>query len=265
MRYNVLGSFEVVSKSGVCTPTAPKVRQVLAVLVLRAKQVVSIDALIEELWEDDPPRSAVTTAQTYIYQLRREFAKLAATEGSWNSLLTRSPGYRLDMDDTQVDASRFDTLLDNGRSLLDSDEAAAARTLREALALWRGGPMLANVTCGPVLRRYAARFEERYITALELRIAADMKLGRHRELLAELKSLVAEYPFNEWLHAQLIISLQKGGRRGEALQAYQHLRRTLTTELGLEPSADLRRLQSDLLQSDNGISPEFVPPLRSVS
>lgn len=262
MRFTVLGPFEVTSDDGGCTPSAPKVRQVLALLVLRAHQVVSIETLINELWDDDPPRSAVTTAQTYIYQLRRIFSQLRTAEGTRDSIVTRPPGYLLDVADSQIDASRFTTLVETGRVLLSTDVEYAAQTLREALSLWRG-PMLTNVTCGPLLCSYVAYFQERYTSALELRITADMKLGRHHDLIAELKSLVTEYPLNEWLHAQLIIALAKAGRRADALQAYQKVRRLLDVELGLEPCTDLQRLQIDLLRSPDGLPAQFELPLRA--
>jgi DNA-binding SARP family transcriptional activator len=263
MKFTVLGSFEVSGDDNICTPSAPKVRKVLALMVLRARQVVSIETMIQELWEDDPPRSAVTTAQTYIYQLRQIFDQLQAAEGMRGSIITRPPGYLLNIADAQIDASRFTTLLENGRALLNRDTEAAAGTLREALSLWNG-PMLSNVTCGPVLCGYVAYYQERYTNALELRIAADMKLGRHHELIPELKSLVAaQYPLNEWLHAQLIVSLAKNGRRADALRAYQEVRRLLNVELGVEPSIDLQQIQMGLLRSPDGSSLEVESLLRA--
>jgi SARP family transcriptional regulator, regulator of embCAB operon len=260
LRFTVLGPFEVTSEGVPCTPSAPKVRQVLALLVLRPHQAVGIESLISELWENDPPRSAVTTAQTYIYQLRRLFSQLRTVDETRDSIITRPPGYLLDVTDSQIDASSFTTLVENGRSLLNTDVELAAKTLREALSMWRG-PMLTNVTCGPLLCSYVAYYQERYTSALQLRIMADMKLGRHHELIAELKSLVLEYPLNEWLHAQLIVALAKAGRRADALQAYQKVRRLLDVELGLEPSPDLQRLQIGLLRSHDVLPAEFEPPL----
>ncbi|MFC5183735.1 AfsR/SARP family transcriptional regulator [Actinomadura harenae] len=262
MRFTVLGLFEMAEGETDWTPSAPKVRQVLAVLVLRAGQVVSIDTLIEELWSDDPPRSATTTTQTYIYQLRRVFGRLQERSGLPDPLITRPPGYVLDIPPSEVDATRFNSMLDTGRALLAHDAREAARILREALALWRG-PMLGNVNCGPLLRGYAAHFEERYVSALELRIAADMRLGRHHELIAELKSLVTRYPYNEWLHGQLIIALTRVGRRAEALEAYQDVRRLLDRDLGLEPSPDLKQVHAGLLHARSELSMDLESPLRA--
>lgn len=250
MRFSVLGHFEVTHDDRIYTPSAPKVRQVLAVLALRATEVVSVDALIEELWGENPPKSAVTTAQTYIYQLRQAFREPDGNEAALCSISTRLPGYTLEIDREHIDASAFTHLLDEGRRLLEKDERdEACRVLHQALGLW-SGPALGNVTCGPLLRRYATHLEESRITALELRIAADMRIGRHRELIPELRSLVSLHPFNEWLHAQLIISLYKAGRRGDALRAYQELARILNLELGLDPSADLQRIHRAVLASD---------------
>ncbi|MEV0804798.1 AfsR/SARP family transcriptional regulator [Micromonospora sp. NPDC050200] len=250
VRFNVLGRFQVASQGQICTPSAPKVRQVLAVLTLRAGQTVSIDGLIEELWEENPPKSAVTTTQTYVYQIRKAFERLEGEDCADRLLVTRPPGYALELGKEQIDATLFRDLVDQGRGLFDRGRVRqAGQVLHEALGLW-SGPALTNVTCGPMLRSYATHLEEQRITALELRIAADLQLGKHRELIAELKSLVALHPLNEWLHAQLIVSLEKAGRRGEALRAYQDLRRLLNNELGLDPSADLQRLHQAVLSAD---------------
>jgi SARP family transcriptional regulator, regulator of embCAB operon len=155
----------------------------------------------------------------------------------------------------------FDHLVDEGRDRYESGELhRASEVLRDALSLWSGSA-LANVVCGPVLRSYATHLDERRITALELRISADMQLGRYRDLIAELKSLVATYPLNEWLHAQLIIALEKVGRRGEALRAYQDVRRLLNDELGIDPSADLQRIHHRVLSSDR-LVPTGPPAVR---
>jgi len=261
VKFSVLGRFEVAHSDRSYTPSAPKVRQVLAVLALRATQVVSVDALIEELWGENSPKSAVTTAQTYIYQLRQMFRAPGDGDRALCAISTRPPGYTLEIDSDHIDASAFNHMLDQGRRLLEENQAReAGLMLRRALALW-SGPALANVTCGPLLRRYATHLEESRITALELRIAADMRIGRHRALIAELSSLVSLHPFNEWLHAQLIISLYRAGRRGDALRAYQQLRQTLSHELGLDPSAELQNIHRAVLSSDQPSGQMLEVPL----
>jgi DNA-binding SARP family transcriptional activator len=245
--FKVLGALELLNGERICTPTAPKLRRVLALLLLCANQVVHIDYLIEELWGEDPPKSAVTQAQTYIYQLRKVITKEKLDAPGRELLLTKPPGYVLRVEPEQVDAFVFQRLVWQGRkSLENGDIETAAETLRHALDMWTG-PALADVTPGRVLAAHVVPLEEQRLRALELRIQADLRLGLHRELIGELRSLVATHPLNEWFHGQLITVLSQAGRRSEALQTYQDLRTTLNGELGLEPSPELQRLQHEVL------------------
>ncbi|MEW2142278.1 AfsR/SARP family transcriptional regulator [Micromonospora vinacea] len=255
VRYEILGSLEVIHEGRICTPTPPKVRTVLALLVMRANRVVLVDSIIRELWGDDPARSAVTTVQTYIYHLRKLFAKEGIETPERTVLESRARGYLLRVEPGQLDAEVFETMLDQGRSHIESDRPEeGAEVLRRALAMWTG-PVGANVTFGPALEAHAIHLQEQWIRALELRIQADITLGRHRELIGELRYLVGTYPLNEWFHRQLIVALSRSGRRGEALQAYHHLRRVLSEELGLDPSPDLQRLQREVLAAGGPLRP----------
>lgn len=249
-RFNILGNLEVVHDGRCMTPSPPKVRSVLALLVVRANQVVHPDSLIEELWGQSPPKSAMTTLQTYIYHLRKIFAEGQLTAAYGEELLvTRLPGYILRIPKHGLDAEVFDRLVREGQDQLRRGcHARAARLLQEALSLWTGSA-LANVPLGSELEAYAVALEERRMHALELRIQADMELGRHRELIGELRMLTAAYPFNEWFSSQLITALAQTGRRSDALHAYQKMRAVLRSELGLEPSPDLERAQRDVLRS----------------
>ncbi|MER7768362.1 AfsR/SARP family transcriptional regulator [Kitasatospora sp. NPDC096140] len=250
MDFKVLGPLEVSHLGCPRTPSPPKTRQLLALLLLRVNQVVSLDSIITELWDDRPPRSAVTTAQTYIYQLRKAFAAEVGEEAAGHMISTVLPGYVLRIDERQLDAPRFDRLVEDARLLNeDGEPLRAAGLLADALAMWRG-PALSNVSCGPVLASYATHLEERRISALEARVRTDMELGRHRRLVAELQTLVSTYPFNEWFHTQLILALNRSGRRGDALNAYQRVRRLLGEELGLDPSAELQRVHQQVLRVD---------------
>jgi DNA-binding SARP family transcriptional activator len=250
--FRVLGALEVAGAETVCTPSAPKARQVLALLALNAKQVVSLDQLIQELWDNDPPRSAVTTTQTYIYQVRRLMAREGLEQPGHELLVTKASGYILQTSPDQVDAGVFQRLVAEGdEHLRDRRAQQAARALRWALDLWRG-PALADVGRGPLLAPYAVLLEEQRLRAQELRIQAELQLGRHRELIGELKSLVAQHPLNEWFHGQLIAALSRIGRRSDALQAYQHLRAVLRDQLGLDPTLELQRLQRTVLTEQEG-------------
>ncbi|WP_169526870.1 AfsR/SARP family transcriptional regulator [Sciscionella marina] len=226
---------------------APKVRNVLSLLALRSPKYVSIDTFILELWRDNPPRSAVTTTQTYIYQIRRILAK--ANEGDAEQLVkTRTPGYLLDLEPNQTDVHRFRALCAYGREQLALGRfEEAATSIRKSLELWRGQP-LANVSLGPVLEIDVAGLAEERFEALKMRIETDLRLGRYDELIPELRSLISVYPLNEWLHGKLIVSLSVTGRRADALEAYRRMRAVLREELGLEPSRELQELHESLLR-----------------
>jgi DNA-binding SARP family transcriptional activator len=251
MRFMVLGPLEITSPDRDCVSMAPRLRQVLALLVLHINRVVHMDLLMEELWGGSPPRAAVTTAQTYIHQLRKiTAAEWPAVTGSMGNLIaTRPSGYLLCADPAQVDSFAFQECVQQGRrSLASGDATEAARIFRKGLDMWRG-PALANVAAGEILAAHVVALEEQRLRALELRIEADLRLGRHRDLIGELRSLVASHPMNEWFHGKLIAVLSHAGRRSDALQAYQSLRATLKGELGLEPSPELQRLQREVLSA----------------
>ncbi|MEU6311923.1 AfsR/SARP family transcriptional regulator [Streptomyces sp. NPDC047014] len=284
MDIDVLGALAVRENGVSITPTAPKPRQVLALLALHADQVVPVSALIEELWAGEPPRSARTTLQTYVLQLRALIATALeppragdphATPGppaasgaasaagmgmagagrrpgartAKDILVTLPGGYLLSSGGGTLDVREFDRLAGTGYRAMDAgDFPGAARLLREALALW-SGPAFADVQGGVQLDMETRRLEETRLCALDQRIEADLRLGRHRELLAELTVLVTRYRTHENLHGQFMLALHRSGRRGEALDVYQRLRATLVRELGLEPSVALRRLQRSILMA----------------
>ncbi|OSZ58958.1 hypothetical protein OQI_18855 [Streptomyces pharetrae CZA14] len=259
MDIELLGTLAVREQGRSITPTAPKPRQVLALLALHADQVVPVPALIEELWAGTPPRSARTTLQTYVLQLRALIsAALEPGDGrqgragrctAKDVLVTLPGGYLLDTGNGTSDVREFDRLVASGTQAMDaSDFPRAARLLREALSLWTG-PAFADVHGGVQLDTEARRLEETRLCALDQRIEADLRIGRHRELLAELTVLADRYRTHENLHGQFMLALHRSGRRGEALDVYQRLHQTLVRELGLEPSAALRRLQRSILMA----------------
>lgn len=262
MDIEVLGTLAVREQGVSVTPTAPKPRQVLALLALHADQVVPVSALTEELWAGTPPRSARTTLQTYVLQLRTLIATaLEQSEGGEGGeggagrrtakdvLVTLPGGYLLNSSGGTSDVREFDRLAGMGYRAMDAgDFPGAARLLRDALSLWSGAAF-ADVQGGIQLDMETRRLEETRLCALDQRIEADLRIGRHRELLAELTVLVARYRTHENLHGQFMLALHRSGRRGEALDVYRRLRAVLVRELGLEPSAALRRLQRSILMA----------------
>jgi DNA-binding SARP family transcriptional activator len=265
LQFEVLGPLEVRQDGRDCTPTPPKVRQVLALLLLRANQVVAVDALIEEVWGEDPPLSAVGTMQTYIHQLRKLLDRQGRRPDGGEWLVTKPPGYLMAVPPSQLDAHAFELLSWRGRQLLDRCQPEqAGLVLRQALDMWTG-PCLANVGVGRLLEAHAVHLEEQRLRTLELRIQADAEIGLHRDLVGEMRSLVMSHPLNEWFHGQLIVALSRSGRRGEALQAYQNLRELLCSQLGLEPQPDLQLLQREVLSNGVPTSDVFRPYRRLVS
>ena len=262
MQVNVLGPLKVQWQDRVATPTAPKIRQVLALLAMNANNVVRTDQLIEELWEDRPPRSAATTLQTYIYQLRKRYLLAGDGAGEAPSLETTSNGYVLTLEEDCVDVKRFARIAERGRAQFDAgDIETAAETLREALRLWRG-PALYDVSIGPVLQAFSVWLEELGKNVLELRIDADMMLGMHAELVGELAALVAEDPTHEGFQSKLILALYRAGRRADALQAFQLAREALDRELGVDPSPKLQQLQRGILTADPALDLSEDAPRR---
>ncbi|MCQ9182185.1 AfsR/SARP family transcriptional regulator [Streptomyces sp. IBSBF 2953] len=260
MHIEVLGTLAVSVNGISVTPTAPKARQVLALLAVRADQVVPVDSLVEELWDTDPPRSARTTIQTYVLHLRELIttALESSAEGEKRTakdvLMTLPGGYLLHSGDGTSDVHEFERLAGLGYRAMDAgDFAGAARYLCEALTLW-SGPALVDIQAGKQLETETRRLEETRLCALDQRIEAELRLGQHRSLLAELTVLVRRYPTHETLCGQYMLALHRSGRRGEALDAYQRLRATLVRSMGLEPSAWLRKLQRSILLtgSDGG-------------
>jgi pentatricopeptide repeat protein len=247
MRFNVLGNLEIVHNGHPVTPSPPKVRRVLALILLRANQVVHPDSLIEELWGQSPPKSAVTTLQTYIYHLRKLFAQEGLDSPGCELLVTRPPGYTLQVPEGALDADVFTRLvMDAHQRIKQGDTYLAASILREALNVWTG-PALCNVSLGCKLKALTVALEERRTEALRLRIEIDMGMGHHHELIGELKLLTAADPLDEWFASQLVTTLGRAGRRSEALRVYEEMRGALRNELGLDPSPGLQQAQRDVL------------------
>jgi DNA-binding SARP family transcriptional activator len=262
MEFRVLGRLEVWDAGRELSCTAAKQRALLAVLLLHANEVVSLDRLIDELWGAAPPRTATVTLQNYVARLRKVLQVQGNHQVFREVLVTRSPGYLLRVDDGEVDRYRFERLATDGRQALAGGHAwRAGEFLRAALSLWRG-PAFADVALGPLSRAEADRLDECRISAVEARVEADLQLGRHLELVAELEALVTEHPLRERLHHQLMLALYRSGRQADALAVYHRTRQVLVRELGLEPSPTLQQLERAILRADPALEP--VLPTASV-
>ena len=204
-----------------------KHRMLLAKLLLHANQVVSTDELIEAVWGEEPPPTVRQSLQNHVAALRKA---IEAGNGGLppRMLLTRDPGYLLKVDPEQLDLNRFQRLDRSGRQALAAgDPATAADLLRQALDLWRG-PALADVAaCTGIAWPELIGVEELQLAAVEARIEADLALGHHHELVAELEALVRLHPLREHLHGQLMLALYRSGRQADALAAYRAARKTL--------------------------------------
>ena len=246
----MLGPMDVVL-DGTPTPVGPQKQQaVLALLVAQAGRIVSTEALMEGVWGDPVPDGARRSLQTYISNLRRIVGDLIRSSGS---------GYLLDVRPEQIDAGRFESLVRHAEDAPDHETEAA--TLRTALELWRGHPY-AGVDELDTIRPERTRLEELRIAAIERRIEAELELGRHASLVAELEGLADEHRLREHFHAQLMLALYRSGRQPEALRAYARARTHLADETGLEPSPELRRLEQQIFDRDPGLSLTTRPSIR---
>ena len=239
LEFRILGSLEVLDEGRPVALSGQKQRALIALLLLRANDVVPAERLVELLWGESPPRTAATSLQNFVSQLRKAIGP--------DVLETRAPGYRLRLEPGQLDLSRFDLLVRRAR---ESEPAERARLLGEALALWRGTP-LADFAYEPFAQNEIRRLEELRLAVVEERIAAELELERHAELSSELEALATEHPQRERLRGLLMLALYRSGRQAEALQAYQDLRRTLVDELGIEPGPKLQRLNASILRQES--------------
>jgi DNA-binding SARP family transcriptional activator len=242
-RFGILGPFELRDAMGVTVPFgSDRARTVLALLLLQRDQICSADALIDGVWGDGAPCSARKNLQTYVWRLRRLLRRVGAAR-----LEGRSTGYVLSVIGGEVDLDQFEYRAASGERLLAAGAAEEASTvLTEAVELWRGQPF-SDVAFGDPPHGELVRLAERRMTVLESRIEADLRCGRCAEVVPELKKLVAEFPYRERLHAQLMIGLSQSGRQVEALSVFSDIRSVLRREFGLEPGPALQHVQSEIL------------------
>jgi DNA-binding SARP family transcriptional activator len=248
--FRILGPLEVEDETGTLLLGGLKQRAVLALLLLEAPKAVSTDRLIDSLWAEQPPRTAGTSLQNFISQLRKMLGA--------DVLVTKPPGYALAITPDQVDLTRFRHLVASARAT--PEPVQRATMMREALDLWRGAP-LADFEFEPFAQSEIARLKEERLAVVEERIDADLEAGRHAEIVGEVEALVDRHPTRERLRAHLMLALYRSGRQAEALDVYQGARRALVDQLGIEPGRDLQQLHGEILRQDAGLrAPDSAPP-----
>ncbi len=238
LEFRILGPLEAAADSEPLQLSGQKQRALLALLLLDANRVVSTDRIIDALWGEEPPRTAATSLQNFVSQLR----KLLGSD----VLVTKPPGYQLRIEPEQLDLERFTRLVEESRAEPPAERAAK---LRRALALWRGPP-LADLGFEAFAQQEIGRLEELRLAALEDRVDAELEAGRHSDLIGELEAFADEHPLRERLRSQLMLALYRSGRQAEALQIYHDTRRVLVDELGIEPSPSLQQLHGAILRQD---------------
>ena len=250
-RYRILGPLEILDEGDRPVSLSRREAAVVGVLLLDANRVVSRDRLIEVVWGDRPPDTAVNALQVHISKLRKLLGGMAGSEGP---LRTQAPGYRFSTSPGQLDAERFEHLVASSEA--DEGPDGVAARLTEALRLWRG-PVLDGLEIGPLIRPEISRLEELRFAALERRIEADLALGRHRECIGELEALVQANPLREEIRRLLMLGLYRSGRQADALAVYRQTREILAGELGLDPGPALQATELAILNQDPGL--DLVP------
>lgn len=246
MEFLILGSLEARRDGELLPVSSTKERLLLAALLLDANRIVSTDRLVEVLWGGDPPASATNTLQTYVSHLRRLLEPDRAARAQGRLLQTRDPGYLLSVQPEAIDAVRFERLVRQGSAAMPTDPQRASDDLRAALQLWRGDP-LADVSLEPFAQPEIVRLAELGTAALCDRVDADLALGQHGALCAELVQAVDRHPLHERLWGQLILARYRSGRHAEAISAFGELRAALAEQLGVDPSPELVRLHEAVL------------------
>jgi predicted ATPase/DNA-binding SARP family transcriptional activator len=251
VQFRILGPIEAVLDGGSAALGAPKQRGLLALLLVNRRRVVTADQLIDGLWGESPPASALQSLQVYVHGLRRALGG--------ERIETAGRGYRVIVGEEELDLDRFERTLERGRAAFEAGRADdAADDLREALAIWRG-PALADLPEETRRAAEAERLEELRLTALELRYDAELACGRHDTVVGELEALTAEEPYRERFLQQRMLALYRCGRQADALEVYRAAREVLAEDLGLDPSPALQELERAILRQEPSLAAPEAP------
>lgn len=247
MRFEILGSPRLVDGERIALVSGRRKEIILGLLLIRANRVVSVEDLIAEVWGEHPPMQARAGLYVAISHLRK---LITAGRREPGPIVTRSNGYLFELADGELDVQEFVRLAEDGRAHVKTGRyEEAARAIEHALALWRG-PVLGNVHGSQAIGRYATWLMELRLECTEVLADVQLELGRHRELVADLFALTAEHPLREGFYRQLMLALYRCDRKADALSVYHSARRTLQTELGLEPCRSVQDLHRAILMSD---------------
>lgn len=257
VQYRLLGSLEVERDGEVVDVGGYKQRALMALLLINANKVVSTDRVIDELWEDGDAKKRQNALWVGISRLRGALEPDRPKRSDGTILVTQPPGYVLTIDTEDLDATRFEALATEGRSLLETDPTSASLVLGEALALWRGHA-LEEFTYEPFAGPEIERLEEMRLAAVEDRIDADLRSGRSRELVGELESLVRQHPLRQRLVGHLMLALHLSGRQSDALRTFGAAKDHLADELGLDPSPALSKLEERIVLDDPTLSASYA-------
>jgi DNA-binding SARP family transcriptional activator len=252
LEFRILGPLEVAGENGPISLGGPKQRATLAILLLAANRVVSVERLADDLYSGAAPVTAVTQVQRQISELRKVLGA--------STIQTRAPGYVIRLAPDQLDLKRFEHRAEEaGRVLSTGDIRTGARLLADALDVWRGPP-LADLAHEPFAQISIERLKEIRLAAVEQRVEAELALGSHVQLIGELEKLVAEHPLREHFSRQLMLALYRSGRQAEALNVYRRVREALVEEFGLEPTSAVRELERAILTQDTSLDLEHAAP-----
>jgi DNA-binding SARP family transcriptional activator len=255
MDFNILGPLEILNGQGPVIIDSAKRRGLLCALISHANDVVSLDNLIEWIWQGPVPPQATAIVQAHISRLRRTLEPDRAPWGASELIQRRAPGYVLRVDTDQIDAMRFQRHVAEGRAALEGgDPHRAATMLATGLRLWRGRP-LTDVAAHAIAQGTIARLEGLRLSAMIMRIEADLELGRHLAVVPELECLLHEHPLDERLGAQLMIALYRCGRQADALIVYNRMRQNLARQLRIEPAPRSQRLRAAILAQHPCLDP----------
>ncbi|MEU2929592.1 AfsR/SARP family transcriptional regulator [Streptomyces sp. NPDC007251] len=259
LKFSILGALQIRTVSGPAEISGDLQRVLVQTLLVSESRPVSGESLVEEMWGEAVPDNQANALQAHVSRLRRKLRALEPDRLA--SRVTIHPsGYRLVVSDGELDAAEFVGAVRQAESASPDDAARVARLLGEALGLWRG-PVFGGFPGGTLCQLAGARYEEYRMRAMELRFDAELRLGHHAAVLAELAEAHTNHPLRERFCEQLMVALYGSGRQADALDVFRRMRGRLDTELGIEPSPALRKVESAILRHDPALAPDMGPAL----